>query len=126
MSEQLKDGIDTAEEHKGRVRVLTALGYKDGMIYVRRVGKDMFLWDAIWEGQLYSSYIIVTQQEHEVLSEEQVHEIADMCFAGGAATIDTLRGDELSEKEKGIVKTFEANREVVENQDDAPQNNLEG
>jgi len=104
-------------QHKGRMKLIMAVGYKDGMIYVRMVDRDLFIWDAVWKGQLYSSYIVITPKEDEELSQDIINEAAQMCYAGAASTIDIQRGEGLSDEEKRQVELFEANRLKVENKE---------
>lgn len=113
-------GIDNAQENSGRMKVLQATPYKDGFIYVRQFDADLFVWDAVWGGQLYSSYMVITPEKDEdgnykPISESILQEVRDMCYAGAGATIDTLRGDELSQQDKDIVNLVESKREEVEN-----------
>ena len=61
----MPDQLDNAVESKGRVKILLAVGYKNGMIYARKVDNDLFFWDAVWEGQLYSNYLVITPEKDE-------------------------------------------------------------
>ena len=112
-------GLDNAKESSGRMKVLLAVPYKDGFIYVRQFDSELFVWDAVWKGQLYSSYLVITQEKDEnvdfkELGEDALQEIRDMCYAGAGASIDQLRGDTLSKQDQDIVKLFESKRDAVE------------
>jgi len=105
-----KKGLLGSTEAPARMKLLTVVGYKDGMIYVRQIGSDMFIWDAVWKGQLYSSYIIIIPEEGKELSQDVVDNARQMCYAGAAATIDYQRGEGVTEDQKKQVELFEANR----------------
>lgn len=112
-------GIDNATENSGRMKVLQAMPYKDGYIYVRQFDADLFVWDAIWNGQLYSNYMVITPEKdadgnNKPISESVLQEVRDMCFAGAGATIDTLRGDTLSKQDQDVVDLMESKRAEVE------------
>jgi len=122
-AKKIRDGLDNAKDVSGRVKILLAVGYKDGMIYVKKVDKDLFFWDAVWQGQLYSNYMVITPKKGETeLSEVMNGQVAEMCYAGAAATIDELRGDEMSEKDKAAVALMESKRETVEAADKKVKN----
>jgi hypothetical protein len=113
-------GLLGSVEAESLMKILTAVGYKDGMVYARQIAgstKDIFLWDAVWQGQLYSSYIVVTHEEGVELTQDVVDNARDMCYAGAAATIDFQRGEGLTDQEKAQVELFEANRLKVEKMD---------
>lgn len=110
---KIDDGIDNAVENTGRVRVLMAIGYKGSMIYIRKIDRDLFFWDVIFNGQLYSNYIVIVPEEGKQLEEEVIHKATEMCYAGAAATIDGLLGVELSDEDKKIVEMMESKRAAV-------------
>lgn len=95
----------------GMMEVLQIISYKDGDILIRKFPKDMYVWDVFYNGQFYSSYIVIKPIKGEKkLNEAEIAEVIKMLYAGAAATIDILRGDKLSDKDKEIVKMFEKGR----------------
>lgn len=99
----------------GMMEVLQIVSYKDGDILIRKFPKDMYVWDVFFRGQFYSSYIVIKPVKgQKKLNEAEVAEVIKMLYAGAATTIDTLRGDKLSKKDKEMVKTFERARKQAE------------
>ena len=85
--------------------------YKDGRIYVRRIYEEMFLWDCVWQGEIYSSFFIIKpSKNNKKLTDDEVSEVTKMCYAGAAATIDFKRGDEVSDSDENMIKIFEEAR----------------
>lgn len=106
---------DRAKKVEGRMKVLLAMKYKKGMIYVRQIDQEVFIWDAIYKNKLYSSYIIITLKKGtKKLPNDILDEARQMCYAGAASTIDIQMGDKLSKKVKDTLKTFEKGRKQVE------------
>lgn len=92
----------------GHMRVLMSMTYKGNHIYVRMIGTDMYLWDAVYDGQIYSSYIIMKPAKGRLkLTPAETDEVVKMCYSGAATTIDTLMGVELSETDAAVVDRFE-------------------
>lgn len=107
-----------------RLKIHLRVGYKDGIIVVRSVDGEVFLWDAIWHGDIYSGHFIITLPEGDKIGadgrykshpEAILKEVREMCYAGAATTIDMLRDEgKLDKKTQENVKIFEANRDRVE------------
>jgi len=98
-------------QSNGLMRVLQIVQYKDGHILIRKIGKEMFVWDVFFREKFYSSYIVMKPVKgQKELNEEEIAEVVKMCYAGAASTIDYQRGDKISKKEEDIVKQFEAGR----------------
>lgn len=95
------------------MKILMAMEYKGYKVYVRMIDDDLFIWDAVYDNELYSNYIIITPKEGEKLADDTIAQAKDMCFAGAAATIDTKLKVELSDKDKENVEIFEEAREKV-------------
>ena len=96
----------------GRIRVLKALPYRDCMIYLRMIDKDIFTYDLIYDNQLYSSYMIITPKKGKTkLSDDEINQCAALILSGATSTIDTLMGTKLEDRTNEVVKTFEAIRE---------------
>lgn len=101
-----------AQENTGRMIVKTAVAYKDGMVYVRRIDSDLFIWDAVWGGKLFSSYMVITGE----IDQAAENEVVQMCYAGACATIDIQRGEAPTEEEMKHYELFESARDKVEKQ----------
>jgi len=116
MKKKLKLPKIKSKTIRGRIKVLLALGYEGNKIYVRQIDKDMFLWDVVWNGEIYSSYIVINPEKgRKTLTKEQTKIAIDMCYAGACATIDVMMGKELGRKEKENVEIFEKARKKVNN-----------
>lgn len=102
-------------EDKGRVRILKAILYKSHQIVIRMIGEDYFEYLLEYNGQIYSSYIIITPAENkEKLTEEQIAECRDLIYAGAEATLDQLLGVELDKQQQEYIEVFEENRKKIE------------
>lgn len=100
---------------EGRIKVLKALPYKDSMIYLRMVDNDLFMYDLVFKGQIYSSYLLMKPKKGcKKLTQDEINQSAALIFAGATTTIDFLRGEELDKKSLGIVNVFENARKVFE------------
>lgn len=76
---------------KGRMELLKTMPYKGCQVYVRRIDKDIFLYDVVIEGQIYSDYFIITPDKgQKELTEGQVITAAGWTFAGACATVDEV------------------------------------
>lgn len=100
-------GLHNTKSHTGKVNLLIAMRYRECMVYVRQVEECFFMWDAIFEGQLYSHYVYVPLEGRKKLPAEIVKQMTEMCYAGATTTIDVKKGIELSEKDKKMVAEFE-------------------
>ena len=106
---------------KGRITTLKALLYKDCMAYVRMIGGQMFEWLIVFEGKIYSSYLIIRPRRGQTkLSDDEIAQTRELVWAGATSTIDTLLDqgidkaeDKLSKEKKKIVDVFEGGRKVV-------------
>ena len=76
------------------------------------VDRDIFIWDAGYDGELYSSYVVVTPEKgRKTLTKGQIQAARDMCYAGATATIDIKLGIKLDKATKKGVEIFESSRE---------------
>ena len=98
--------------------VLRAGMYKAHMIYILQIKETYFEYLVEFNGEIYSSYIIIKPTKGKrKLTAAQVQECAALIYNGAVATVDALLGDqELSEKEKEIVETFEKYEKEMEKQ----------
>jgi effector-binding domain-containing protein len=96
---------------KGRVRVLKAMPYRDCPVYIRQIDTELFMYDLIYNNQIYSSYLIIKPKKGTLkLTESEIGQAGALIMTGAMATIDTLLGTKLDKKTEDIVKTVEANR----------------
>jgi hypothetical protein len=100
---------------KGRMKVLKATLYKGHMIYIRQIGKDYFEYLTEYNGEIYSSYIIITPREGKKrLSKTDINGCIEIVHSGAEATIDALLGAKVAEEDKKKVELFEETRKVME------------
>jgi len=102
---------------KGRVQVLRAGLYKGHMIYIRKIGSDYFEYLLEFNGEVYSSYIIITPREgKKTLSKKEIEECVGLIYTGAVATLDVLTDTvDVTEKDAKIVEIFEKSRETLDN-----------
>ena len=106
---------DMADKHSGLMRVLMVMNYKSCPVYVRMVCKSTFIWDAIVNNQLFSSYIVMMPGKgRNKLTVAEINEVTKMCYAGAAATVDTILGVKLSDTDQDMLKKFELATKNVE------------
>lgn len=78
--------------------------YMSCPIYIRRIG-DLFLWDVIYNGELYSSYVVMTPGKGQTeLTKDQIEKTAGIALAGAMATIDMKKGVKMSKELKTVAK----------------------
>lgn len=101
----------------GRIEVLKIMPYRGCMVYIRRIDRDIFMYDLVYKEEIYSSYLIITprpgKKEH---TRSEINQSAAMIFAGAIATIDTMKGSRLTKKAKEDVKLFEETRKIIDKQ----------
>ena len=106
---------------KGKITTLKALLYKDCMAYVRMIGESMFEWLIVFEGKIFSSYLIMKPKAGSTkLSDDEIAQTRELIWAGATSTIDTLLGetldtkkDKLSKEKQKVVKAFQTNGKVI-------------
>ncbi len=99
----------------GFVRIVKAILYKGHMVYVRMLGNDYFEYLLDYNGQIYSSYIIMKPAKgKKKLTEDEILQCSALIYAGAEATLDELLGIKMDEKTEEYAKAFEENREKVE------------
>lgn len=87
------------------------------MVYLRVIDDDIFTYDLVFKGEIYSSYLIMKPKKgSKKLTKDEINQSAALIFAGACSTIDYLKGEKLDKKTKGMVKTFEDHREQLEKQ----------
>ena len=76
---------------KARVEIKKIMLYKGSMVYVRRIDGDIFQYDLVFDGQIYSNYIVITPARgKKKLTKQEVIKACGVIFAGAVATVDTL------------------------------------
>lgn len=107
----------------GYIRLLRADTYKDNRVYIRQLGKYRFEYLVVFDGEIYSSYIIIRPEEksRRKLTDEEVSKAAALIYNGAMATIDMLLGEgEVSDEDREIAELFESKRkEFMEGEEDA-------
>ena len=107
-------------EVSGRIKVLKAILYKSHMMYVRSIDDEIFEYLVEYNGEIYSSYIIITPEKgKKKLTKGQIAQSAALILAGATATIDALLGHTVGDETKDILGKFESGRKFMEGQDDA-------
>lgn len=95
---------------KGRIKVLKAMPYKGVMIYIRRIGEDIFEYLLPYKGQIYSSYLIMKPKKGKSkLTKMEVNQSAAIIFVGATATIDNFISGE--DAKKNFDKTLGIDKE---------------
>lgn len=103
MSKELKP-----KKIAGRITTLMAAPYKESMVYIRQIDEEIFEYSLVFDKQIYSNYMVFTLPKgKKKMTKYQVKCGMNMLLAGAEATIDTLRGDKLEEKDKQLVKDLE-------------------
>lgn len=65
--------------------------YKGCHVYVRHIYPDIFMYDFIFDNQLYSDYLVITPEKgKKKLTEKQIKASAAWTFAGATASIEEL------------------------------------
>ena len=96
---------------KGRVAVLKALPYRDCMVYIRQIDGEIFMYDLVFKGEIYSSYLIITPKKGKTkLTKSEISQAGALILTGAMATLDELTGNGLAKREKEVVNTFELAR----------------
>lgn len=114
MSKKLK-----GKKTKGRVRILRATVYKGHKVIIRMIGDDYFEYLISYNGEIYSSYIIIQPtNENKKLSKVEIEECSALIYTGAEATLDTLLGETIDDKTKEYVELFEKHRETLDNKQD--------
>jgi len=101
---------------KGKITILRASQYKKIMIYLRKIGNDIFEYLIPYKGQIYSSYLIITPENGKrKLTKDQINQAAALIFTSATTTVDFLLGDnKIDKKTKEVVKVFEEARKQVD------------
>lgn len=91
---------------KGRIATLKAMPYEGHMVYVRLIGTDIVEWMLVFNGEIYSNYMVFTLPPgRKELTKIQVDAAVKMLWAGAEATIDMLMGKTLDKEAETIAKT---------------------
>jgi hypothetical protein len=105
MSKQKKLKYKTVQ---GRIKVLKAIDYKGSMIYLRQIDGDIFMYDLVFKGEIYSSYLVMKPKPGcKELTPDEVNQSAALIFVGAVTTVDMKLGHKLDKKTLQMAKTFE-------------------
>lgn len=93
---------------KGRIAVLMAAPYKGSMMYLRKIGEEIFEYLVIFKNELYTNYMIFTLPKgKKKMTNGQNNAARNLILAGGQATVDMLLGDKMKPEDKMLAKDFE-------------------
>ena len=99
---------------KGVITTMKVIPYKGCMVYIRRIGLEMFEYLLIFNNQIYSSYwLIKPDKEKKNLTKGQISTAGALAMAGACTTIDVLLGESISKADKERVRVFEKNRDML-------------
>jgi hypothetical protein len=100
---------------KGRIATLTVLPYRGNMVYIRMIDKDIFEYLAVYKGEIYSSYMIITPKKGSTsLTKSEISQCAKLLWAGAEATLNVKMNIKLDKKKAEVVEVFEGSRKSVE------------
>jgi len=101
---------------KGKITVLQAIPYQGVMVYLRKIGGSIFEYLIPYQGQIYSSYLIIKPAKGKTkLAKWEINQAAALIFTSAVATINFLQGKKISPKMKAVVNVMEKSRSKVEN-----------
>ena len=99
---------------KGVITTLKVLPYKGCMVYLRRIGLEMFEYLLIFNNQIYSAYwVIKIDKGKKDLTKNQFNSAGALVMAGACTTIDTLLDESISKADKERVRVFEQGRDML-------------
>ena len=76
---------------KSRMATLIVMPYKGCNVYVRWVEPDIFMYDLVFNNQIYSDYFVITPEKgKKKITKKQIEASAAWAFAGATATIEEL------------------------------------
>lgn len=84
---------------KGIMKVIKVVRHNGCMVYIRQIMEEVFMYDLIFKGEIYSSYLIIKPKIGcKKLTNGEVFEASNLIFQGAMTTIDTLLGKEVEDK----------------------------
>lgn len=90
---------------KDRITVLKAIPYKGCMVYIRRIGIELFEYLVVFKKQVWAGHWIITPKKGKKdLTKDEVNQAAALAMAGAMATIDMLLDKKLGKKTKGVLE----------------------
>ena len=100
----------------GRIILLKAMPYKGYMVYLRRIGIELFEYLVVYKGELYTSYWEIKRAKGQKdLTPDQVNNAAALVMGGAVATINMKLGVKLDKKTQKMVDEFEDSRKKMVN-----------
>lgn len=101
---------------RGNITTLKAIPYKGCMVYIRRIGIEMFEYLVVYNKQVFSAYWVIKPVDGKKdLTGDQVNEAAALVMAGACTTVDYHLGEKLDDKTRLVVKTFEKSKKRMVN-----------
>lgn len=114
---KIKELEGTVDE--GRVKILRSGLYKKHHYVIRMIGTDYFEYLLEYNGEIYSSYIIIKPRgKKSKLTKDEIDQCSGLIYAGAETTLDALLGEEVDDQTKHYVETFESGRDKVEGEKD--------
>ena len=99
------------KEISGQIQLLKAIPYKNSMVYIRRIGLNIFEYLVVFNKEIYTSYWVINLDKGKKdLTKTQVNQAGGLAMAGAMATIDMQFGVKMDEATEKLVNTFEKNR----------------
>jgi|GEM_PF-2769693 len=98
-----------------KIKLWKVVQYRGCMVYIRQLQKEYFEYLVVFDGQVFTSYVIMKPREgKKKLSKSDETKTAGMMFAGAIATIDTLLEDpEKAERENVKPKEVKIDKKTV-------------
>lgn len=91
----------------GQVFMHSLLKYRGCNVYIRQYGVDIFQYDAVIDGQIYSDYNVFTPVPPATkLTDKEVHAAVQLTIAAAFATVDVNTGAEQSAAQKAKAEEF--------------------
>jgi hypothetical protein len=92
---------------KARIRLLKALPYRECMVYIRLVDREIFEYLAVIKGEIYTDYmVIIPEKGTKELTEEQIKLGTGLLWAGATTTIDVIQGVKLTKDQEQKARMF--------------------
>ena len=75
--------------------------YKGNMVYVRKIGLEIFEWLLVFNGEIFSGHMIISPRKGKTkLSKDEIAQSGALAFTGAVTTIDMLLKKEKNDQNK--------------------------
>ena len=89
------------------MKVLKVMRHEGCRVYLRMIDKDIFMYDLIYNDEIYSSYMIFTPRNGtKSLSVAEIESATALIWSGAVATINSLLGIKLKDDVVNKAETF--------------------